>query len=1012
MRSETAWTTRPPRAGAEEGMALITVIMVMMLVSVLMVGFVSAIVADNRSSGLDHDQTQAYAATHAGLEKLTSDLSGLFVSDFSPSPTQINALLVSPPTVPGFQYLDPDGSSGYKITWDFVDANGNPAPDPSTTGTITHGPYQGFRGLITPYNITVTARSNGGAEVRMKRTLQTIAVPVFQFGMFSENDLSFHAGANFNFGGRVHTNANLYLAEGNGVTLTLSDRITAVGEIIRTNLSNGWATNANYTGTVRVPTTIMANPVNNLYRALARTEGSLVGTAGSAPNVGPPTWTDLSVGTYTSNIRNGLTGAKRLDLPLVSQGAVPVDLIRRPAQNSNENVTALLIYQQRYFSQAALRILLSDTAADITNLPTVIAATPPVPLDGSATAAQLTVDATHPPIATSPGPLAAPLVTSANAAAGANALSAVIPPALRAGLVRVNGLPAAGVLCTGRTATSFRVCAAGLPAAANGSTVSTTINGATVSTTLTAALGAANAAIMNVVSTAGFAPGLFWVNLAAPAAPLMVTCAGNNDAATQFTTCAGITAAVPAGTTISTNALSNAGTSLINGFIKIEKKDAAGVWSDVTTEILNLGIASKNQWPVPCAGADPNPTAIIRLQRMRDNADGNCAYYRNSLNSNDYWPNALYDTREGLQRDSTPIASTAIALGGVVHFVELDVSNLRRWFAGTIGATGNQAKNDNGYIVYFSDRRNNRNPTAAQCGAVAAPCESGEYGFEDVVNRADVNGVPDNILEPAGGEDSGGLDANGKPMIGGNGLLETYGQTPQNLPPGAALPLTAAARPQSTVTAAHALVNRAILFRRALKLVNGGIVGGLSSLPPGLTVAAENPVYVQGNYNATANLVATEVHVPAAILGDAVTMLSTSWRDVQSFRAPNDPGSRGAVTTGYRVAIVSGKNPTFPQPQAWASDQDFGTDGGAHNFLRYLENWGGATLNYRGSIVSFYFSRQAVGVYKCCTNVYGAPTRGYTFDTDFLIPALLPPGTPMFRDINTLTFRQLLRPNQ
>jgi hypothetical protein len=69
-------------------------------------------------------------------------------------------------------------------------------------------------------------------------------------------------------------------------------------------------------------------------------------------------------------------------------------------------------------------------------------------------------------------------------------------------------------------------------------------------------------------------------------------------------------------------------------------------------------------------------------------------------------------------------------------------------------------------------------------------------------------------------------------------------------------------------------------------------------------------------------------------------------------------------------------------------------------------------LNYRGSIVSFFFSRQATGTYKCCTNVYSPPTRGYNFDTDFLVPALLPPGTPMFRDINTLTFRQLLRPNQ
>ena len=154
--------------------------------------------------------------------------------------------------------------------------------------------------------------------------------------------------------------------------------------------------------------------------------------------------------------------------------------------------------------------------------------------------------------------------------------------------------------------------------------------------------------------------------------------------------------------------------------------------------------------------------------------------------------------------------------------------------------------------------------------------------------------------------------------------------------------------------------------------------------------------------------------MPAAVIADAVTVLSSLWTDVKSFKSPNDANARQSATTGYRMAVVSGKNPTFPRPTAWASIQDFGTDGGAHNFLRYLEDWGGTTLNYRGSIVSFYYSRQATGVYKYRGggNVYGAPTRGYNFDTEFLIPSLLPPGTPMFRDINTLTFRQLLRPNQ
>ena len=78
-------TSAPSRLHRQEGIALIVTLMVLMLVSVLMVGFVTAIVADQRASGLDRDQTQAYAAAHAGLEQLTSDLSGLFNADFSPS---------------------------------------------------------------------------------------------------------------------------------------------------------------------------------------------------------------------------------------------------------------------------------------------------------------------------------------------------------------------------------------------------------------------------------------------------------------------------------------------------------------------------------------------------------------------------------------------------------------------------------------------------------------------------------------------------------------------------------------------------------------------------------------------------------------------------------------------------------------------------------------------------------------------------------------------------------------
>lgn len=930
------------RVRREEGMALVTVILVTMLCAALMVGFVSAIATDQRSSGLDRDQTQAYAVAHAGLEKLTSDLTGLFRTDFSPNAAQI-ATVAGPanrPSIQGFEYLAPEGGSGYTIGFnaDATPGNlGNPAPESMLGSPISNGPYQGFMGLITPYWLTVTARSNGGAEVRLRRKLQTVAIPVFQFGMFSETDLAFHAGEDFNFGGRVHTNGNLFLAQADGGTLTLSDRITAVLEVFRNRLPNGLATSSGYRGPVIIPT-VIKQPTNTT-RALALNEGSHDGTA----PIG--SWDSLSTGTYKSNIRNGATGARRLDLPLVGDAdgdglpdAEPIELIRRPLVNSNEDVVRNFLYTQRYFAQASVRILLSDDVADIQNLPTVLQTSQPVLLDPG-------VD--YAPAA--PAAFKAPLAASAGSAA-----SGAIP----AGVYRSDALQP-----------------------------------------------------------------------------------------------------------------------LIGGYIKIEMQRQNGTWVAVTSEILGLGIAGRNladvnsylsgsaaTYDTPAAHANnlagrlnrpadaidpqcatPNPDAILRLQRVRDvpaatqsiynptaataraltnaapeigrscgyTVDGAGAMTGVSANATDYWPNVLYDTREAQTRDG--LASTDLALGGIVHYVELDMNNLRRWLLGQIGVSGTQARNENGFVVYFSDRRNNND---------AAGAETGEYGYEDTVNPATTAGTPNGLLDA--GED-----------LNSNNALEVYGARPwlANIPSSAlasvacagrgqapldcagtaaTTPLTDANTGSATMKRLVARANKAILFRRALKVVNGGITGGVNSIiGPGLTIASENPVYIQGNFNATSTSAVVEPNVATAVLADAVALLSNNWNDIRSFTAPTDSTGRPATTTGYRVAIVTGKTRPFPKP-GFAS-ASFGSDGGAHNFVRNLENWsvGGVTQHYRGSFVSFFFSRQATGSFKCClSDVYLRGDRNWTFDTDFLIPSQLPPATPMFRDVNTLTFRQLLRPTQ
>jgi hypothetical protein len=75
-----------------------------------------------------------------------------------------------------------------------------------------------------------------------------------------------------------------------------------------------------------------------------------------------------------------------------------------------------------------------------------------------------------------------------------------------------------------------------------------------------------------------------------------------------------------------------------------------------------------------------------------------------------------------------------------------------------------------------------------------------------------------------------------------------------------------------------------------------------------------------------------------------------------------------------------------------------------------MEDWGGIsaqqTLYYKGSLVSLFFSTYATGTFKCCDLVYNPPDRQYIFDSLFSVPQNLPPGTPMFRNVNNLSYRQ------
>jgi hypothetical protein len=944
------------RTQRQKGIALITALMVLILVSALAVGMCWMVMTDQRLGGNNQFRETAFYGAEAGMEKLTADVGNQFATNGSLSTANMIAITGTPPQIPGIQYLNASGASTYQILC------GTPLVSPcvpvSQNATmLPPSPYAGMQGLITPFTLEVAAQSiSSGAEVKLQRQVQVVAIPVFQFGIYSASDLSYFAGPPFDFGGRVHTNGNLWLAANTG-PLYLADKVTVVGQVVRTNLENGFGITAGgaYSGVVSIattpnPATLPPGPAysNAQWSPLALTEGSVtsanpidITNVGTAPANGA--WPGVTP-RYNGQLANGVP---TLSLTSTALGGIstPISLIRRPVPGETAAE-----FNEQYFSEATLRILVDDYPAGVT--------------PGIGTACHGADMMSENSVTTATDPVDLALLAVGPFPAWDNGASNV--PAIRI------PLPTSG--------------AGAAYAPANG----------------------------------------YWIQTGKP---------------------------------------------MITGCMKIEAQNLAGTWTDITSQILALGFTGRNINPTgtpfvappglpPLTGniaqgpttnpnvtskitcIDPSPQAVIRIERLRDNPSiaspgggcGNTALVGSTFGT-DYWPMALFDAREGTLRTvNTP---TQVTAQGVMYYIELDAGNLATWFKNNQALfAGGLNNNTGGYTVYFSDRRGEQ--TDPSTGT-----KTGSLGFEDIVN-AGTTGCPDNAIEQ--GED-----------LEGDGLLRTYGGaetiplyplatgtnnwtiTPlwtgtnmaasgatKVLQANSVCPAPVTQAPVSAtnwpglmyVNAQEARENPPVFFRRALKLVDGQTLNLGNACGPvacGLTVVSENPVYIQGDYNAPADGSFTGNSVAASVAGDAITLLSDNWNDASSFAFPYSTGSnaidREAVQTAYRTALIAGKGIPFVQPAGEA--QDFGTDGGVHNFLKFLETWSGVDCYYEGSLVSFYYNRQGVGVYKNSGAVYSPPSRHYFFDQNFTLgPQFLPPRTPSLRSINTIGFSQELLPTQ
>lgn len=960
MKSENSLKNDP----GQKGSALLIAVFVMILISTFVALALTRTVSEAIAVGNETAEGRTFYAAQASLEMMTRNFNKTFEVKLNPTTADLDKVRTG--TVPGH-------SPQYSFVQE-IDAAST-----SESVILAGGNFAGLYALRDNWRLRTTANDTAtGVEVQLVRNVLNNRIPIFQFGIFNDDDLELYRPPKFSFGGRVHTNSNFFISPGSD-GIYFDSRVTAAGQVITQTWRNG------FTGDSTNDQTFIKN-ASGAWKQLFPDKGSALNTAAGSPdNIFaanpdmPPSrlnanWTNDSA-VFDGNLQSN---SPKLKLPLDIGGSIDlVEMIRRGKQvgdvfnktGATVAVTAAdadnqILTTERFANKPGLRISLSDSKAKLpgcaTSTGAAVAAACGVRLDGRidgsgevpATGTNSLRTRGYQPLAMTDGYVA----TRVNGERLYNAGRETWIKIETVYMDAVNGTVVtkditADILSLGVTEQAPRIM--------DGSTVKFEMSGYNH----TATTGTDSRSIIQLQRF--LIPG--------PAIPGDTT-SGAPRYVTAFSTSGGAS------------------------------YNAAVRFTGASSTTINIGC------PTPCVAQNADPTsdpdsydehwAHLKLARV----DGS-GFDRAVVP----FPIKMFDTREGTFFDSSSIYTAGrVTQNGVMSMVDINVGNLRRFLRGDFdgkfpattlfavssgsGLRHTDIPDSNGWVLYVSDRRGDYD-------------FDGEYDMEDIYGWNPSN---DGILQT--GED-----------VNKNGFLNTDF-------------INEATRYANTWFPDYAAVVDHKFFRRGVRLTNGTVLpgnfdAGNASNTKGFTVATENGLYVLGNYNATGvvNTYATgntpyneylpfntSDHIPAAVVADSVTILSNAWNDAKSFAFPYTLAERKASPTTIRFATIAGDTIASRGDAPHQGGISPGLNGGVHNFKRFLERWtdpGNSSfqthLNYSGSLVNLFNSRNNNGAFKCCNTVYNPPVRNWVFDSTFLDPGRIPPGTPFFQYVQTTGFQRM-----
>ncbi|MCY7348118.1 MAG: hypothetical protein LH614_18150 [Pyrinomonadaceae bacterium] len=1022
----------------QRGSAIVIALFVLVLISVFVALALSRTTAEAIAVGNETAEGRTTYAAQGSLEMMTRNFNKVFETRLSPADTDFDPLRAA--AVPGI--------TGYTFNQEVDRTSEN------RIAVIERDAFAGLYATRDNWRLRTTATDSSGVQVQLTRNIVNNRIPIFQFGIFYNDDLEFHPGPRFDFGGRVHSNGSLFMMAGTG--LYFNSRVSAVGEIVTDIGRNG------------KPSTTWGE---NVFIKNGATDVQLKANMGSVlttPASGTPVFQDLmnkpklynadmpvvyESASWTANQAlfggNLLARQKPLDLPLrISSLAanVPVDyieLIKRGRNvgdlyNSGGTPTAPVItpvtvaagnadnevtVSERYYNKTGIRISLADQKAKLPGCASgvgtaAIAGICGKRLDGDALGdSELAIAGTrgYQPLPMQPladkyvatrlngerfgttgnGNLVRQMWIKIELVSRNPVNNAIITKDVTADILSL-GVTEAAPCISGK----FRIIN---PA---GSTAADYYNG-------TCAAG---------VTTVPYIDSRSIIKLQRFVMP------GENFIGTDPTSTAYMTNFAGWSSAYNSHSLVYADECLTL---------LAGVYSNCT----NFDRVSANEAAHKKLAVVDDPLKFRRIVPF---------------------PIEMFDAREGIYNTDPAILNTGIVYGnkvpwaGVMSMVDVDVSNLRRFLSGAFDANMpattkyavdeghvlrnhptnpllNDVPQNGGWVVYFSDRRGDSD-------------FDGEYDMEDIYGNNDGNlQTGENVNNSPTTNANGGLDTNFWTLANPTGEAAKYTVEGAFNLPAAASPYTPT-NTSSFVSPGYAASVDHPYYRRGMRLINAEVLPGQydwanSDNTKGFTVASENGVYVQGNYNSNGiSSVGTPTesknylpqgrvvvggvvqiaeagiganHIPASIASDAITILSNynsttknGWTDSNGFLFPFTGNARNAVETFTRFAILAGDSRSSYEalPNQGIGDPRLG--GGVHNFKHFLEDWGGVRLNYAGSLINLYNARNNNGSYKSDGVVYSPPTRNWIFDSSFLDPTRLPPGTPYFQFVQTSGFQR------